>query len=86
MLEQYRMQIDIIDEEILRLLSERFSIVEQIWIYKKENNMEIVQNSRWKELLEKRVNLWVSYNLSEEFIIQVWEEIHKEAIKKETAK
>ncbi|EKE27995.1 MAG: 3-deoxy-7-phosphoheptulonate synthase [uncultured bacterium (gcode 4)] len=86
MLTEWRKQIDNIDEEIIKLLWERFSIVEKIWIYKKENNIEIIQIDRWQQVLADRIKLWAENGLSSELIKNAWEAIHIEAIRKEELK
>lgn len=45
-LEEYRKQIDIVDDEIVRLFQERMSIAAQIAAYKKEQGMPILQPAR----------------------------------------
>lgn len=81
LLKNYRTQIDTIDEEIIYLLSRRFSLVEQIWIIKKENWEKSLQPKRWDELLN---NLYLEAddkNIDRNFVKNIWELIHKEALK-----
>ena len=80
LLENFREQIDTIDNEIIYLLSRRFDLVEQIWNIKKEMWEEAFQPKRWndllKKLLEKAKERWVNQNL----VKNIWEQIHKEAL------
>ncbi len=83
MLEKYRNELDQTDKEIINLLAKRFEIVKKIWEYKKENNIWILQQWRWEQVLENRKEiakeLWVNENLIE----YIWNLIHEEALKLE---
>jgi chorismate mutase len=80
LLQNYRAQIDTLDKEIIYLLSRRFTIVNEVWLLKKENNIPALQESRWNELLSENIEVWKELWVSESFIIDVWERIHKEAL------
>ena len=80
LLQNYRAQIDTLDKEIIYLLSRRFTIVNQVWILKKENNIAPLQTNRWNELLAENIEVWKELEVSEELIRDVWERIHKEAL------
>lgn len=82
-LEYLREKIDKIDYEILELLSERMKIVQEIGKYKKENNVTIFQNRRWEEVITNRLKIASQKDLSEEFILEIFESIHQESIKKQ---
>ena len=81
MLENYRKQIDLIDKKILELLKERFVITDKIWLYKKQNNISVLQPQRYKQLLEEKIKLWKSYWLDEEFIKKIFDTIHTYSVK-----
>src|SRR5690606_5188462 len=49
-LSSLRDNIDKIDRELLILLGNRMKIAEEIGIYKKENNITILQLNRWREI------------------------------------
>ena len=49
-LEKYREHLDIIDHELFQLLAKRFEIIKEIALYKKENNIPILQIDRWNEV------------------------------------
>lgn len=55
-LEESRKKIDIIDEKIMALFEQRMEEVALVALYKKENNMEIFQEDREKEVIEKNLN------------------------------
>lgn len=81
LLEQFRDQIKTIDLEIIYLLSRRFENVKQIWLLKKELNLEIHQENRWNDLLWDV--LWESRErmLDDDFIVNIWNLIHEESKK-----
>ena len=81
-LKNLREKIDKIDIELLKLFAERFEVVKKVGEWKKQNWVtNLLDPKRWKELLEKNIleaeKLWLSSN----FVENVWEEIHKEALK-----
>jgi chorismate mutase len=49
---QLRDQLDEIDRSLLLLLARRMQVAQQIGVYKKENNIPILQAGRWQELLQ----------------------------------
>jgi chorismate mutase len=79
-LEQLRDQIDHIDDELMQLLSQRMRIADKIGEYKKNNNIVILQTSRWNDILEKTLNRGRILGLSEEFIRKYLNAIHMESI------
>ena len=50
-LQNYREQIDKIDNELLRLFTERMSVARQIALYKKEHNLPALDAARESEKL-----------------------------------
>ena len=79
-LKKYRKEIDKIDNKIIKLISERFETVQKIWKFKKENNIEALQEDRWKEVIQNRKSIAENYWISTEFIEKIWNEIHKETL------
>ena len=74
-----------IDDQLLDLLKKRMNIADEIGTLKKANNVAILQNQRWHEILGKVILEGEQYRLSEEFIIQVFKAIHQESINRQTA-
>lgn len=75
-----RHEIDEIDEDLINLLGRRMKIAEKIGEYKKENNIAVLQTSRWNEILGKAVKQGAKKGLSEEFVTVVLKAIHDESI------
>ena len=84
-LEELRVQIDKLDDEVLQLMEQRMSVSEKIGFFKKENNVTILQTNRWNELLKKRINIGLSKGLSEEFVQKIYSAIHEESIQHQKA-
>lgn len=79
-LSNMREQINQIDDELLQLLAQRMKIADKIGVFKKENNVTILQTNRWNEILEKAIKKGCEFGLSEEFIIKYLEAVHIESI------
>ncbi len=80
LLKNFREQIDTLDAEILYLLFRRFTIVWEIWRIKKQENITPLQEARWKEVLEEKIEIWAEFWLNKEFVEDIWNRIHKEAL------
>lgn len=83
-LDLLRSKIDRIDDSLVELLAQRMNISEEIGIYKKENQVTILQLQRWQEILERTIKSGKTLNLSEKFISNVYHSIHEESIDKQT--
>ena len=59
-------------------------IAEKIGEYKRENNVTILQVTRWDEIVQKRINMGSVMGLGEEFLKQLLQLIHKESIRRQT--
>jgi chorismate mutase len=79
-IDQLRAKIDIIDENILYALGSRMKISRQIGEYKRDNNIAILQTSRWDAVLAKVVEKGREYGLSEKFLNDVFNAIHEASI------
>ena len=79
-IDQLRAKIDIIDENILYTLKSRMNISRKIGEYKKNNNVAILQTSRWDEVLAKVIAMGEEYGLSEKFITTVFNAIHEASV------
>ena len=75
-----RSHIDVIDDQLLDLLKKRMAVSDEIGSLKKANNVAILQNQRWQEILDKMITRGAERNLSSEFITQLFKAIHQESI------
>ncbi|MDA0200608.1 MAG: bifunctional 3-deoxy-7-phosphoheptulonate synthase/chorismate mutase type II [Bacteroidetes bacterium] len=79
-LETLREQIDVIDQAILDALGKRMKVAASIGQLKKDNNVAVLQNRRWNEILESMQQEGSQRGLSEDFISRIFKAIHQESI------
>ena len=79
-LEKLRQQINHLDDEMMQILGQRMKLAEKIGQYKKENNITILQTSRWNEILERAFVKGEKIGLSKEFVTKYFDAIHMESI------
>ncbi len=82
-LAELRQDIDKLDDQIIQKIADRMKIVEKIGEYKRDNNVTILQVSRWDEIIQKRSNLAKALALDVDFSIKMLELIHNESIRKQ---
>ena len=75
-----RAKIDIADAQLLDTLSRRMKISDEIGKVKKAQNVAILQNQRWNEILGQMILDGERNGLSEEFILRIFKAIHQESI------
>ncbi|HEY4786319.1 MAG TPA: bifunctional 3-deoxy-7-phosphoheptulonate synthase/chorismate mutase type II [Bacteroidales bacterium] len=83
-LEELRMQIDKYDDEILNVFEQRMKIADQIGLFKKQNNITILQATRWDSIVKKRTAMGLAKGLSEDFVTKIFSAIHQESINHQT--
>ena len=79
-IDNLRARIDLIDEAILSALSSRMEVSRQIGQYKKDNNIAILQTSRWDAVLAKVIEKGKECGLSEKFVTSLFNTIHEESV------
>ncbi len=77
---ELRQQIDVYDDTLLDLMEKRMKIAETIGKYKKENNITILQSTRWDEIIKKVMARGLAKGLSPEMIDAIFKAIHQESI------
>ena len=78
-----RKEIDRLDDVIIQKVGERMKIVEKIGEFKRDNNVTILQVSRWDEIVQKRTAVANALKLDKDFSIKFLELIHNESIRKQ---
>lgn len=63
-MEEYRKEINSIDEELVKLLERRFNVVLKIGQYKKENHLPVYDEKREKMVIENCVTMLENKNYS----------------------
>ncbi len=79
-LDNLRTRIDVIDHKLTEILGKRMTIADDIGKLKKKNNVAILQNKRWNNILDKMIAEGNDNDLSEEFILKIYKAIHQESI------
>ena len=79
-IDQLRAKIDILDENLLYTLGARMKVSKQIGEYKKNNNISILQTSRWDAILAKVIAKGEEYGLPEKFLADVFSAIHEASV------
>lgn len=78
-----RSYIDVIDDQLLDILKKRMKISDDIGTLKKENNVAVLQNTRWNAILGKMILEGEQRGLSEEFVLKMFKAIHQESINRQ---
>lgn len=71
-LEKYRISINIIDDQIIKLLEERMEVVKKVGEEKKFNKLDVYCGNREEQILKRLSN---SSSLDNKFIKFIWGEI-----------
>ena len=79
-IENYRGELDDLDEEIITLISRRMHLVREIGAVKKVKNVSVLQPERFRALREALERRGAKNELSPEFIALFLEAIHQESI------
>lgn len=74
-LENFRGQIDRVDEEIMVLLKRRHQIVKKVAKYKLENNLEIFQKKREDELIKNKLEKAKLMNIDKKLVENIFKNI-----------
>jgi len=82
--EELRLQIDAADHDIIAALAKRMALVEQIGEYKKQNNVQVLQLERWKEIFRSRAEWAAEAGVNPVFVEELYKLIHVESIRKQT--
>ncbi|MCR5193278.1 MAG: bifunctional 3-deoxy-7-phosphoheptulonate synthase/chorismate mutase type II [Bacteroidales bacterium] len=80
-IQRLRDNLDVIDAEILKLLSQRMMLSQEIGKIKKHHNLTTYQPQRWREVLEKQISEGVKLGLDENFVKELTEKIHAESLR-----
>jgi chorismate mutase len=82
-IDHLRNQIDDLDDELFQLLAQRMKLAQAIGVYKKQNNIAIVQPSRWNEIVEKATGKAKNKGLSDDFVAAILRAVHNESIQQQ---
>ncbi len=80
-IDELRETLGQLDRIILEMISERMGIAQEIGKVKKENNMAIYQPGQLSKAIAKHLEEGKDLNLSDEFVQNLFTEIHNESIR-----
>ena len=80
-LQRLRDHLDVIDQQLLKLLSQRMEISRQIGAIKHQNNMPIFQPQRWEQVLAQQQKAGAALGLDDHFVKEIAEKIHRESLR-----
>lgn len=78
-----REELDMIDTQLLELLSRRMKISFAIGNIKRKHNMPIFQPERWQQVLDKQLEKGRSLGLDANFVKELSEKIHGESLRQQ---
>jgi chorismate mutase len=82
-MKELRGSVDDLDSRMLDLLSQRMELVRKMGELKTEQNVSTFQPHRWQEIVDDRVQKGTGLDLSEDFVLQLMQSIHEEAIRQQ---
>lgn len=74
MLNKYRRQIDSLDLQIIDLLNQRFTITNEVGVYKKANSVPVLQNDREQQIINRIKDCSLD---NERQVIEIYKQIMK---------
>ena len=80
-IEALRARIDVIDENLLKILADRNEVSRKIGQYKKDHNVAILQAGRWEALLASMEEKAEALGISREAIRSIMTAIHDESVR-----
>jgi ADP-ribose pyrophosphatase YjhB (NUDIX family)/chorismate mutase len=79
-----RYQIDLTDNELLRLFGLRMNLVRHAVIYKSNHKLQELNQDRWQQVITDKLKKATKIGLNKEFVRSIWEMIHKETLRIES--
>ena len=76
----FRNRIDSLDEKVIELLGRRMGVVDQVGKYKARLGIPSLQQSRFDAILQKNIIFGKSLGLTETFVTELMQAIHKESL------
>lgn len=83
-IELMRDKISTLDDKLFSLLAQRMRLAEEVGIHKRENDITILQQSHWKQVIAKRMGQSGEFKLTPKFVRSMMDAIHQESIRHQT--
>jgi len=74
-----RSEIDEIDDALWNMVLRRMQVSQRIGAYKRDKELPVLQETRWNELVEKRLSWAAANGLSEDAVRRVLDALHEES-------
>lgn len=84
-LSELREEVDELDSSLLEMIGKRMEIVREMGLLKSEQKVSTLQPHRWQQILDDRVKRGGDLDLSEDFVLQLMQSVHEEAIRQQEA-
>jgi len=81
LIDELRLRIDDLDEQILQLLAKRMETARKIGAQKTELGMDTLQLERWRQVVEDRLAKGTSLGLGRDFLLKLLHAIHQESLR-----
>ena len=75
--------IDEVDERLWNAIAQRMAVSERIGAFKKANHMEVLQPTRFSEIMTNRLAWAEKQGLSKEAVQTILTALHEESIRKQ---
>lgn len=83
-MQELRTKISILDDRLFELLGVRMELSEEVGQLKRENNITILQQDHWKQVIDSRIESRGDFRLTQQFVRQLMDAIHQESIRHQT--
>lgn len=80
MLDELRAEIDIMDDLLVWVLSNRMELAGKIADVKRNEKMQVLQSTRWNQVLERVTSKGVESGLRPQFLEKLFRSIHEESV------
>jgi len=82
-LDDFRKQIDLIDDQIVNLLNKRMIVVKKIGKWKRKKRIKPFDRVRWQKVLTDKIKKAKKLSINPELVEKIYRAIHEEALKVE---
>lgn len=75
--------MDEVDDVLWETIAQRMAVSQQIGTFKKANNMDIVQPTRFEEIVQRRLKWASAHGIAPDTVTQIINALHTESIRKQ---
>jgi chorismate mutase len=83
-MQELRTKISILDDRLFEILGARMELSEDVGQLKRENNITILQQEHWQQVIASRIEHRGDFRLTQQFVRQFMDAIHQESIRHQT--